>query len=65
MVKVHTRFKRMQTKTRGRGERKVRPKTFSTEAAAKKYAEAAGISKYTLENLKSSSAKVKKIRIVT
>lgn len=39
-------------------------KTFKTEDAAKKYAEAKGIKKYTLKNLKYPEAKVKKIMIV-
>jgi hypothetical protein len=42
----------------------TRPKTFKTEEAAKKYAEANGVKKYTLENIKSIDSNSKKIRIV-
>ena len=44
--------------------RQNRPKTFKTEESAKAYAEKAGIKKYTLENLKSETSKIKKFRIV-
>jgi hypothetical protein len=44
--------------------RKKRPKTFNSEAAAKKYAETNKISNYELVNLH-ASAKKKKIRIVS
>jgi len=44
--------------------RSSRPKTFKTEAAAKKWAEINKIAKYTLENLKSPENKEMKIRIV-
>ncbi|MCB9358664.1 hypothetical protein H6503_01910 [Candidatus Woesearchaeota archaeon] len=42
----------------------IRPKTFSTEESAKKYAETNKISKYKLVNLKSSENSKKKIRVV-
>ncbi|MCB9362200.1 hypothetical protein H6504_02080 [Candidatus Woesearchaeota archaeon] len=44
--------------------RKIRAKTFSSEEAAKTWAKEQGIEKYTLENLKSSEATTKKIRVV-
>ena len=48
---------------RGR-DRAKRPKTFSTEEAAKAWASANKIEKFDLENLKNDSAKVKKFRVV-
>jgi len=42
----------------------IRPKTFKTEEAAKKYAEEKKIKIYKLENLKSPESKAKKIRII-
>jgi hypothetical protein len=48
--------------TEGRN-RKKRPKTFKTEQAAKKWAEANKISSYELVNLHSSS-KDQKIRVI-
>ena len=47
----------------GRG-RDIRPKTFRTEEAARKWAESEKIKEYTLVNLKEESAKKKKIRVV-
>ncbi len=44
--------------------RSKRAKTFKTEEAAKKYAEANKIKDYSLENLKSPESKQKKFRIV-
>ena len=44
--------------------RASRPKTFKTEAAAKKWAEANKITNYKLENLKSPENKDKKFRVV-
>lgn len=55
-------FKKRYVWVDGR-DRAQRQKTFKTEEAAKKYAEANNIKKYELENLKSSEAKEKKIRI--
>lgn len=49
---------------KSRNTRNHRPKTFKTEDAAKEYAEANGITKYTLRNVKSTEAKVKKIKII-
>jgi len=43
--------------------RKSRPKTFGSEAAAKAYAEKAGIKEYSLVNLRNEESKQKKIRI--
>jgi len=43
--------------------RKSRPKTFGTEESANKYASENKIKSYILENLKSTEAKEKKIRI--
>lgn len=42
----------------------TRPKSFATEEAAKVYADANGIKKYTLRNLKSEEASTKKLVIV-
>ena len=65
MVKVHTRVKRkMRMKVNRRRDRQARPKTFKSEAAAKKYAETKGIKSYKLVNLKSSTSKTKKLKIV-
>jgi hypothetical protein len=66
MAKGHTRRKRKfrMTGLTGRS-RKTRPKTFKTEDAAKKYAESKGIKDYKLVNLKSSSSKRKKIKVVS
>lgn len=44
--------------------RVARAKTFKTEESAKIYAEKNGIKNYTLENIKSETAKSKKLRIV-
>ncbi len=41
-----------------------RPKSFKTEEAAKKWAEANKITSYTLKNLKSPESKTKKIIVV-
>ena len=48
---------------RGR-ERKPRPKTFASEESARRWAEAQGITGYSLVNLKSEANSSKKIRIV-
>ncbi|MFH1398822.1 MAG: hypothetical protein ABIG95_01805 [Candidatus Woesearchaeota archaeon] len=60
MRKVHTRMKRMHGVSthqaaqfiRHRTHRKVRPKTFGTEASAKAWAAANKITKYTLKKVK-------------
>ena len=52
------RFRKTRNKTASR------PKTFKTEEAAHAYAKSQGIKDYSLENLKSSEAKTKKLRIV-
>lgn len=65
MPKIHTRIKRrIRASEMGGRNRGSRPKTFKSEQAAKDYAKKAGIENYKLENIKSSEAKVKKIRIV-
>ena len=48
--------------TRGRARAK-RPRTFTSEEAAKKYADANKIKDYKLVNLRCSTSKTKKIRI--
>ena len=45
-------------------DRTSRPKTFKTEEAAKAYAEANKIKKYELKNLRSETAKIKKLVII-
>lgn len=71
MAKVHTRTKRrMASPTHlasARPEnrkRKTRPRTFTSEESAKKWAEAQGIKKFELKNLRIGT-KDKKIRIIT
>ena len=54
--------KKDRLKHRGR-DRKARPKTFKSEEAAKKYAEANNIKDYKLVNIKSTASKTKKIKI--
>jgi hypothetical protein len=54
---------RQRVVTGGR-HRSVRPKTFISEDAAKKYAEANKISSYELVNLKNDASSTKKFRIV-
>ena len=48
----------------GGRNRKARPKTFSSEEAAKKYAQEQGIKNYSLDNLYSAESSEKKLRIV-
>ena len=57
----HNRDMRYQ---KSRNNKVVGPKTFKTEESAKAYAEKARIKKYSLLNVKTSEAKVKKIRVV-
>lgn len=65
MAKIHTRLKRkLRMKVSRKRNRAPRPKTFKTEEAAKRYAEAKGIKDYKLVNLRSSSSKRKKLRII-
>ncbi len=45
--------------------RKKRAKTFKTEDAAKKWAEAQGIKKYSLVNIKNDESNIKKLKIVS
>lgn len=60
--KYHSvRVKKRPGKTRSA---KVRAKTFSSEASAKTWATSQGITKYTLENLKSADAETPKFRVV-
>jgi hypothetical protein len=44
--------------------RQARPKTFSTEAAAKKWAENQGMKKFNVINLKSEESSFKKLRVI-
>ncbi|MFP4119307.1 MAG: hypothetical protein ACLFTH_04600 [Candidatus Woesearchaeota archaeon] len=62
MTKMFSREKRKLSKTGGRN-RAPRPKTFASEEAAKKWAEAKGLKKYQLEDLRPESQR-KKIRVV-
>lgn len=62
MAKVHTRIKR-KIRTFGRN-RKVRPKTFKTEEAAKKYAESKGLKDFELKNLHAAKQTSDKFRVV-
>lgn len=65
MVKIHTRVKRKFRMVGISKRRKsARPKTFKTEESAKKYAERKGIKSYKLVNLRSSTSKQKKLKIV-
>ena len=65
MAKIHTRVKRkLRMVGTKRRNTPPRPKTFKTEEAAKKYAEQKGIKNYKLFNLRFSSSKRKKIRII-
>jgi hypothetical protein len=70
MVKIHTRFKRRKGSATGlrnvRPEtrvRKARPKSFTSEDNANKWAEAQGIKEYTLKNLRVGE-KDKKIQVI-
>jgi hypothetical protein len=63
MTKLALRVSRRFSKLRGRGGRATRPKTFSSEDKAKAWAEANGIKKYSLKNLKSAESSTKKIRV--
>lgn len=70
MAKVHTRRKRKFAAPTHLGcarpenrNRKKRPKTFSSEEIAKKWAESQGIKKYELKNLRIGT-KDKKIRVI-
>ena len=49
---------------RGSRHRSRRPKTFSSEEAARKWAEAQELKGYTLVNLRSPENREKKIRVV-
>ena len=62
MVKVHHKTFKKATFNSGR-KRKVRSKTFKSEESAKRWAETNGVKNYTLENLKSTEALGKKLRI--
>ena len=71
MAKVHTRMKRKMTSPTHLGsarpenrDRKKRPKTFTSEESAKKWAEAQGIKKFELKNLR-IGIKDKKIRVIS
>ncbi len=64
MTKLALRVTRKYSRKRGRGNRSARPKTFKTEEQAHEWAKVHEIESYELENLKSSEAQTKKIRIV-
>ncbi|MEA3378002.1 MAG: hypothetical protein U9Q69_00010 [Nanoarchaeota archaeon] len=71
MVKIHAKQKRMSNSaTHLKGirsnsrNRKKRPKTFKSEAAAKGWAEKNSLKKFKLVNLRLESSKDKKIKIV-
>ena len=65
MTKIHTRIKRkLRMFSSTKKSRKKRPKTFKSEEAAKKYAEAKGIKNYKLVNLQPFNPKRTKIKIV-
>lgn len=57
------RLLKRRTLIRGRN-RKRRPKTFSSEEAAKKWAEQHGVKNYSLMNLRGPFSMEKKIKIV-
>ena len=63
MKKMHTRIKRKlglaHNKSHKKRIKKVKPKTFKTEASAKKYAEFKGIKDYELVNLRIGEGKMK------
>lgn len=65
MKKMHTRMKRKLGLSHNRRHKKRvkknKPKTFKTEASAKKYAEVKGIKKYDIVNLKLGEKKKLKI----
>ncbi len=67
MRKMHTREKRKlglaHNKRHKKRVKKVKPKTFKTEASLNKYAEVKGIKDYTIVNLKIGEDK-KKLKIV-
>jgi len=65
MARIHTRAARKLRMFRIRGSnRKKGAKTFKSEEAAKKYAEAKGIKKYKLVDLQEMNPKRNKIKIV-
>jgi hypothetical protein len=65
MVKLHTRQKRKLKMRRVKGRNRTkRPKTFKSEEAAKKYAEAKGIKNYKLIDLQELNPNRNKIKIV-
>jgi phosphoribosylformimino-5-aminoimidazole carboxamide ribonucleotide (ProFAR) isomerase len=65
MAKLHTRQARKLRMQGLRGRnRKSKPKTFKTEEAAKKYAEAKGMKNYKLVDLQELNPKRNKIRVV-
>lgn len=63
MVKEALRVRRRYSRQRSRN-RMPRPKTFTTESAAKEWAQAQGFKDFKLENLKSDASTTKKIRVV-
>jgi len=70
MAKIHTREKRKMASPTHLGSarpenrnRKKRPKTFTSEESAKKWAESKGIKTFELKNLRLGT-KDKKIRVI-
>ncbi|HZX12081.1 MAG TPA: hypothetical protein VFE88_01355 [Candidatus Nanoarchaeia archaeon] len=61
--KVFKKVRRYRPVRKGR-HRKPRPKSFKSEDAVRRWAEARGMKKYTLKNLKNPEAKQKKLVIV-
>ena len=64
MVKIGLRSRRKLSKLRGRGNRFIRPKTFTNKESADTWAKKHGIDKYSLENLKSEENSKQKLRII-
>ena len=65
MPKIHTRFKRkLRMFGSTKKNRKKRPKTFKSEEAAKKYAEAKGLKNYKLVDILELNPNKCKIKIV-
>lgn len=63
MVRESLRVRRRFSKQRGRN-RTPRPKTFTTEESANKWAKSRGFEKYALENIRLDDRSKKKIRVI-
>lgn len=61
--RVFGRQERYRPIRKGR-HRKARPKSFKTEAAAQKWADANGVKSYILKNTKNPEAKTKKLFVI-